>query len=154
MNRKIFGIAVFLLFVVFLSGCGVENGIVPPETAELNISIDPNPVPYSAEDEEWQYAMTISESNGVGVTISSLRFDLYDSQEEELIFTETEIYYEEDITDWFGTNYIPAFSSIQDPTFYTWEEEFSGNYDIVTVSGTDDNGNPVEATARIDYLPQ
>jgi hypothetical protein len=98
--------------------------------------------------------MTISESNGVGVTISSLRFDLYDSQEEELIFTETEIYYEEDITDWFGTNYIPAFSSIQDPTFYTWGEEFSGNYDMVTVTGIDDNGNPVEATARIDYLTQ
>jgi len=88
-----------------------------------------------------------SENNGVGVTLISLRFDGYD-QAEELIYTN--IYYEEDIIDWFGSNYLPAFSTLSEWVWHTG----TNKYTIITVAGVDDNDNPIEATGRVDFLPQ
>ena len=145
MNKeKRIWIALFLALalMVILSGC---SGL--PKIAEISISFVPNPVPYDSEDEQWSFNLIFSESNGVGVTLISLRFDGYD-QEEELVFTQ--FLYEEDIIEWFETDYIPAFSTIQEGIW------FSGTavYSILTVAGVDDNGNPIEATGRVDYLPQ
>ena len=130
-----------VISMVILSGCG---GI---KTAKLNISIDPNPVPCSSEDGKWHYTMTISESNGVGVTLTSVRFDSYD-QADHLYYTL--FLYEEDIIDWFKSNYIPAFSMLQPGVQYSG----TGKYTIIIIEGVDDNENPVEATVRIDYLPK
>ena len=138
-------IALFLALtlMLILSGC---SGL--PKTAKLNISIDPNPVPYDSENEQWLFNLMLTESNGVGVILISLRFDGYD-QEEELFYTQ--IAYEEDIIDWFESNYLPAFSSLSSWMYHKSAEKI---YDILTVTGIDDNGNPIEATVRIDYLPQ
>jgi len=97
-------ISLFLSFILILvlSGC---SGL--PKTAKINISINPNPVPYDSESGEWLFNLIFSESNGVGVTLISLRFDSY-NQEEQLYYTQ--ILYEEDIIDWFESNYLPAFS--------------------------------------------
>ena len=130
-----------LTLMLILSGC---SGL--PKTAKLNISIDPNPVPCSSEDGKWHYTMTISESNGVGVTLTSIRLDSY-NQAEELYYTQ--LLYEEDIIDWFESNYIPAFSMIQNGIV----SSSSRKYAIVTVEGVDDNNNPIEATGRVDHLP-
>jgi len=143
-KQKRIWIALFLALtlMLILSGC---SGL--PKTAKLNISIDPNPVPCSSEDGKWHYTMTISESNGVGVTLTSIRLDSYD-QAEELYYTQ--ILYEEEIIDWFESNYIPAFSMIQNGIV----SSSSRKYAIVTVEGVDDNNNPIEATGRVDHLPQ
>ena len=132
----------FILIIV-LSGC---SGL--PKIAKINVSFVPNPVPYNSATEKWSYDVTLSESNGVGVTLINLRFDGYD-QEEELFFTQ--ILYEEDIIDWFESNYLPAFSLLSSSVYHTSEEI---KYDILTVAGVDDNNNPIEATGRVDYLPQ
>ena len=132
----------FILIIV-LSGC---SGL--PKTAKLNISIVPNPVPYNSETGEWLFNVILTESNGIGVTLISLRFDGYD-QEEELF--NTQILYEEDIIDWFDSNYLPAFSSLQVSLYHTSAKNI---YDILTVVGVDDNDNPIEATERADYLPK
>ena len=145
MNKeKRIWIALFLALtlLLILSGC---SGL--PKTAKINITIDPNPVPCSSEDGKWNYTMTISESNGVGVTLTSVRFDSYD-QEEQLYYTQ--LLYEEDIIDWFGSNNIFAFSILQSWTWWT-----SGRkYIAVTIEGVDDNNNPIEAAGRIDFLAQ
>ena len=145
MNKgKRIWIALFLALtlIVILSGC---SGL--PKIAEISIVVDPNPVPCSSEDGKWHCTMTISESNGVGVTLTSVRLDSYD-QEEQLYYTQ--FLYEEDIIDWFKSNYIPAFSMLQ------CELEYSGiaKYTIITIEGVDDNNNPIEATGRVDLLPQ
>ena len=132
----------FILIIV-LSGC---SGL--PKTAKLNISIVPNPVPYNSETGEWLFNVILTESNGIGVTLISLRFDGYD-QEEELF--NTQILYEEDIIDWFDSNYLSAFSSLQVSLYHT---STVLKYDILTVVGVDDNDNPIEATERVDYLPK
>jgi len=76
-----------------------------------------------------------------------LRFDSYD-QAEELIYTQ--LLYEEDILDWFDSNYLPAFSSLENSIHYY----IAPVYAILTVAGVDDNDNPIEATGRIDFLPE
>jgi len=137
-------ISLILVFILMtaLSGC---SGL--PKTAKLTISIDPNPVPCSSEDGKWHYTMTISESNGVGVTLASVRFDSYD-QEDQLYHSQ--FLYEEDIIDWFESNYIPAFSILQPGVQYSG----TGKYTIITIEGVDDNENSIEATVRVDYLPK
>jgi len=145
MNKeKRIWIALFLALalMVVLSGC---SGL--PKTALLSISIDPNPVPCSSEDGKWHYTMTISESNGVGGTLASIRFDSYD-QEEHLYHTQ--LLYEKDIVDWFELNYIPAFSMIQSDIVYST----SRKYIIITIEGVDDYNNPIEATGRIYSLSE
>ena len=91
--------------------------------------------------------MYISESNGVGVTLSSLRFDDYD-QEDQLYHSQ--LLYEEDIIDWFESNYIPAFSMIQSGIV----SSSSRKYAIITIASVDDNNNPIVATGRVDHLPE
>ena len=91
--------------------------------------------------------MTISESNGVGVTLTSVRFDSYD-QEDQLYHSQ--FLYEEDIIDWFESNYIPTFSMLQSGVVHSG----TGKYAILTIEGVDDNENLIEATGRVDYLPQ
>ena len=133
----------FILIIV-LTGC---SGVIGPKTAKVDITIVPNPVPYNSEDGRWWYNLILSESNGIGVTIISLRLDHYDQQEQ---LYGTKILYEEDITDWFESNYIPAFSVLSNWIYHTWEYK----YVIITVAGVDDNGNPIEATGRVDCLPE
>jgi len=151
MNKeKRIWIALFLALalMVILSGC---SGL--PKTAKINISIDPNPVPYSSEDGKWHCIMNISESNGVGVTLTSVRFDSYD-QAEQLYYTQ--FLYEEDIIDWFESNNIPAFSMLQSWVWWTSSSSNSSSrkYIAITIEGVDDNNNPIEATGRVDFLPQ
>jgi flagellar basal body-associated protein FliL len=133
------------ILIIFISGCG---GVIVPKTAKINISFSPNPVPYSNESGEWIFNLILSEINGVGVTLISLRFDAY-NQEEELYYTQ--ILYEEEIINWFDSNYLPAFSSLQAIIYHTSIEL---KYDILIVVGVDDNDNPIEATDRVDYLPK
>jgi hypothetical protein len=132
-----------IILIVVLSGC---NGL--PKTAKINITFNPNPVPYDTEDEYWLCNVILTESNGVGVTLISLKFDAYGQQEQ---FLATIIYDEEDIIERFGSDYLPAFSAL---SFWFYQSEAFRKYDIYTVTGIDDNGNPIEATGRVDYLPQ
>jgi hypothetical protein len=133
---------IVLTLIVILAGC---SGL--PKIAQLGIVVDPNPVPCSSEDGRWYFTMNISESNGVGVTVTSLTFTYY-TQENQLIGTES--FDAETFFGWFETDYIPAFSTIQSVSNYLG----TPGYSIATVAGVDDNDNPVEATVRIDYLPQ
>ena len=144
MKEKRIWIVLFiaLTLIAISAGC---TGL--PKIAELSIVADPNPVPYSSEDGKWHYTMNISESNGVGVTVTSLTFTGY-NQEDEL--TGTTILDAEEFFEWFETDYVPAFSTIQNNINHSGTSVYS----IVRFAGIDDNDNPVEATIRIDYLPE
>jgi len=126
-----------------LSGC---SGL--PETAKLNISIDPNPVPYSSENERWSFDIILNEVNGIGATLTRLKFESY-SQEDELI--DTTIWDEEDYNEYWETNYLAAFSSLQNGVYHT---NPAIKYTILALEGADDEGNPIEAMGRTDFLPK
>ena len=135
----------FILIIV-LSGC---SGGVGPKTAKINVSFYPNPVPYSSESGEWvhKHNVILSESNGIGVTLISLRFDYYNSQGQ---LGNTQSLDEEEITDWFDSNYLPAFSALQASVVHTG----TSKYAIITVEGVDNNYYPIEATGRVNYLSE
>ena len=135
-----------LTLIMILSGC---SGL--PKTAKINISIDPNPIPYSSENERWSFDIILNETNGIGVALNSLKFDSY-NQEDELIATT--IWYEadeEEITSVFDSNYLPAFSSIQGRVSHN---NSTFKYTILSIEGVDDDDNPIEAIGRADFLPQ
>ncbi|MBE3088678.1 MAG: hypothetical protein IMZ41_00180 [Actinobacteria bacterium] len=149
MNKeKRIWIALFLALalMLILSGC---SGL--PKTAKINITIEPNPVPYSSENQGWSFNIVLDESNGVGVTLSSLRLDEY-NQDEQL--SDTAVWGEEKIIGKFGSHYLSAFSLLQGDIGYlvTPGEDFA-KYIVITIEGLDDNDNPIEATGRVDFLP-
>ena len=139
-----------LTLMLILSGC---SGL--PKTAKINITIDPNPVPYDSETENWPFDIILDESNGVGVTLSSIRWDEYNQEEQlflTLFFYEAD---EEEITSLFGSNYLPAFSSLQaEKGYYIGQGDEFAKYIILTFEGVDDDENLIEATGRVDLLPQ
>lgn len=61
---------------------------------------------------------------------------------------------EEKTTSLFGTNYLPAYSSLQGDIYYDISpgNEFA-KYIILTFEGVDDDNNSIEATGRVDLLP-
>lgn len=147
-QKKIWALLILaVILMVVLSGCG---GVTGPKKAKVNVTISPNPVPYSIEDEGWKYNLILEETKGIGVTLNSLIFDSY-NQNDEIIHT-TSIYEAEGggITQGFGSNYLAAFSSLQATVLHTG----SGIYSILTFEGIDDNGNPIETTGRVNYLPK
>ena len=124
------------------------------EKAKINVTFEPNPVPYSSATNSWPFNIILKESNGVGVTLSSLIFEEYNQQGQKIY---TGLHDEEGIADWFGTNYIPAFSSIQFLETHGYMIDSGvgfAEYAKVIVQGIDDNGNLIEETDEMDLLPQ
>jgi len=136
----------FILIVV-LSGC---NGGVGPKTAKINVSFYPNPVPYSSEIGVWEFGVFLSEINGIGVTLTSLRIDSYNPQGQ---LVNTQNVDEEEITDWFDSNYLPAFSTLKASSIY-FCPIYRINYCIWTFKGVDNNYYSIKATGRVNYLPK
>ena len=133
----------FILIIV-LSGCNVG-----PKRAKINVSFYPNPVPYSSGIGKWSFDVILSESNGIGVTLTSLRFDSYNPQGQ---LVNTQSLDEEEITDWFDSNYLPAFSTLKASIYHYLP--YLVKYDILTVEGVDNNYYPIKATGRVNYLPK
>jgi len=142
MRSKILVVALVMVLILSLVGC-----IGLSKIAEINITVEPDPVSYNSEIEKWYCDMTISESNGVGVTLTSIRFDRYDDQDQ---LYGTQILYEEDIIDWFDSDYIPAFSSLQSGIVWTSYRK----YIVVTIEGIDDNNSLIEETGSFQFLPK
>ena len=136
-------ILMFILIIV-LSGC---SGITGPKMAKINISFDPNPVTYPVEGESWLWETILTECNGVGVTLTSLTFDLYN--QDQKVFTD--IWDETWVEGLFDSNYLPAFSSLQGGLGLNVQE---ATHQIITITGVDDNNNQIEAIGRLDFLSQ
>jgi hypothetical protein len=144
MNKKLFNFFLILLFALLLIGC---NGV--PKAAQLNLSFDPNPAPYDYGIDGWPFTITVTEQNGVGVTLTEFTFKTY-RQNNQLI--STDVFDSDDIIEWFDTDYLSAFSSL-DHDMYRNNNISGISYAIISVEGVDDNNVPVSTEARIDFLP-
>jgi hypothetical protein len=132
-----------LLILISLSGC---TGV---KTANLEISFDPNPV--YCENNELHWRVIISETSGVGVNLKTIVQDVYVGDDYIGNFHTSN---EAEIEEWWGTSYLSAFSSMD---FNAGMGTCEGNTGITIkckVTGIDDNGNPIEATGRVDLLPE
>jgi hypothetical protein len=99
--------------------CGLtaQAGAGGATLPNLQISFTPNPVPRSS-DGNWYYSVTVTETNGASVSLTSLSFAGND--------------YSQRIASWFGSNQIGAhgqisqnFSTSGSPGNWPWT--FSGN---------------------------
>lgn len=131
-------IIVVLLILISLSGC---TGV---KTANLEISFDPNPV--YCENDHLYWDVIISETNGIGVSLKTIVQDVYVGDEKVNSYFYDENWMQENL----GSSYLSAFSSMTNGSgcgcYVT--------HQIFTVTGIDDNGHEVEATGRVDLLPQ
>lgn len=144
LNKKaIWVLTLLLIFVMFLPGC--SGTVVPPNTAKMEITFDPNPVPVPDEGENWKSKIIFTECNGIGITLTSITFDYY-NQDEKI---KTEVWDEEWIEQWFGSNYLPAFGLLERGIGLKVQEI---THQLVTAVGVDDNGYQVESTTRVDFL--
>ena len=142
-KRWISLILVFILILVLSGG----SGITGPKMAKINISFDPNPVTYPVEGESWLWETILTECNGVGVTLTSLTFDLYNQNQK--VFTD--IWDETWVEGLFDSSYLPAFSSLQGGLGLNVQE---ATHQIITITGVEDNNNQIEAISRLDFLSQ
>lgn len=130
-----------LLILISLSGC---TGV---KTANLEISFDPNPV--YCENNELLWRVIISETSGVGVNLKTIVQDVYVGDDYiGNFYTHNEAGIEEGL----GTSYLSAFSSID---FNAGMGPCEGNTGITIkckVTGIDDNGHQVEATAELELM--
>ena len=144
MNKKLLNIIFILLFALLLIGCsGVQK------TADLDLSFDPNPAPYEFGTDSWPFTITVTEQNGVGVTLTELTLKTYNNSNQLL---STDVFDAEEIIDRFDTNYVSAFSSI-DHNLARANNINGIKYVIISVEGLDDNNVTVTTEARLDFLP-
>jgi hypothetical protein len=145
MNKKLFNFFLILLVALLFIGC---NGV--PKTAQLTLSLDPNPAPYDYGIDGWPFTITVTEQNGVGVTLTEFTFKTYNNNNQLL---STDVFGTETfINEWFNTDYLSAFSSL-DHDMYRNNNISGISYAIISVEGVDDNNVPVSTEARIDFLP-
>jgi len=104
MNKKIFNFLLILLVSLLFIGC---NGV--PKTAQLKLSLDPNPATYDNGINGWPFILTVAEQNGVGVTLTEFTFKTYNSNNQLLA---TDVFDSNDIADKIDNNYLSAFSSV------------------------------------------
>ena len=134
-------IIVVLLILISLSGC---TGV---KTANLEISFDPNPV--YCENDGLYWRVIISETNGVGVNLKTIVQDVYVGDDYiGNFYTSNEAWMEKV----WGTSYLSAFSSMD---FNAGCSPCEGNTGITIkckVTGIDDNGRQVEATADLELM--
>lgn len=135
-------IFLMLIFMMFLPGCW---GTVAPKTAEIEMTFDPNPVPAPDEGKDWKWDTIFTECNGVGVTLTSVTFDLYNQDEK----VGTSIWNEEWVEMWLDSNYLPPFGSLEGGGGMKVQNI---THQLVTAIGLDDNGYQVESTGRTDFL--
>jgi len=144
MNKKLFNFFLILLVALLFIGC---NGV--PKTAQLTLSLDPNPAPYDFGTDSWPFTLTVTEQNGVGVTLTEFTLKTYNNSNQLL---STDVFDSNEIIDRFDTNYVSAFHSLDHNT--RRNNNISGiSYAIISVEGVDDNNVPVSAEARIDFEP-
>jgi hypothetical protein len=136
-------IIVVLLILISLSGCtGVEV-----ETVNIEISFDPDPV--HCENDHLYWDVIISETNGIGVNLKSITKDAYVGDH----YTgNSKIFDESWIEEACGTSYLSAFSSVNYSAGASpceWNVGVTLKY---KVTGIDDNGRQVEATADLELM--
>jgi hypothetical protein len=142
--------AVVFLVVVFMVGplmsCG-GGGNGSPSMAALSVLFAPNPVNVSP-DGMFRVRVTVTEENGIGVEITSLRISNYAADDSVInVQNEGPAWFAEQFDDCGGSGtYIPGGS------LRCADLEYGGSavYSIFTFFGLDDLGNNIEGSGRLD----
>ena len=119
-----------------------EVSIPATDTAKIEISIDPNPVP--CQNEKYRYTVTMEEINGIGVELQRMISKNYG--EYGCVRTWDQKGWLEDIN-----YYLPPYGVVESRQWIS--RDLPVTYVIFIVTGVDDNGNEVRAEGRVDFIP-
>ena len=121
--------------------CVAGSSVCVDKTASLSASYSLSSTAILVGDTYYYYTSTISETNGIGVTINS-RQKCYNSVGCDPV--------KYNIADDYGTNYISPNGQISGPANY-WFTEYSSDGVTETFLGTDDNGNPISTSYYMNH---
>lgn len=113
------------------------------ETAKIEITFDPDPVP--CKNGKWSWKAILTETNGVGVKLTGLtkkyiQYDRYVVQEHGSSIIE----------EWCGSTYLPAGGSLYCSRLLYYEP---GVYqETIVFTGIDDNGHEITAENIVKLL--
>ena len=142
----------------YASGTGTYKIGVKTNVASLNMRYSPNPAypSYSScfggKTPQWLYDTYLQEMTGVGVSISSFKWDFYDSNGN---YSSTQYNTATDFANWFnrcgsGSSYIAPYSRVCANLCVYLGGRSSGSV-VMTFYGTDNNGNAISVSER-EYL--
>lgn len=114
------------------------------ERAKIEIIFTPDPVP--CENERWYWRVVIAEAKGIGVELKSLISYVYRGERALDVRMKWDTSRFEEV---FGTSYLPPKGSMNFGAGFPCQDV---THEIVVVTGIDDNGNPVTATGRVDFV--
>lgn len=114
------------------------------ETAKIEITFDPNPVP--CIDGYWKWRVILTEVNGIGVKLDSLIYDRYGVN--QTMPADRKVYDSAWFEQWVPSAYLSTYD-IQSAGFGFPCQEIT--HAVITVMGTDDNGHKITAEARVDF---
>jgi len=115
------------------------------------VTFDPNPVSYG--EEGWFFEVILTETNGVKVTLNSLKITEYDKDGGKI--GETTNWGIDKIITKFGSNILEAFGTLKGSFGYLWEEGEGelAKYVEIALEGIDEKGNSVEASEQVEIIP-
>jgi len=149
MKTKIVSVvlAVLLIGLVVLPGCvsiQIDREERVSEIAKIEIIFNPNPVTCQY-DRSCSWQVIIKEVNGVGVKINDLTIERY----RDNLLIDIHNYDSFFIEEHLGLAYLPAYGSVD---FEAGLSDRAIDYEIVTITGTDDNGHEITARSRVRFL--
>jgi len=137
------------LAVLFFLSCGGGGGGDSGKDA-LRMTADPNPVTQCSTCGDFHFQVTITETKGIGVEITSFRGLAYSADN---VLLNTQNFTTAEFADWFnkcggtGTYIAGGLTRCANLSF-----DGSAAYGILEVAGMDDLGKSVTCTCRVDFL--
>ena len=126
-----------------------SQSVRSPGKGAVSVSFDPNPVPEGNDWNKgfWIFNVILKETNGVGMTIKSLAVRYFSN--DGSIVSSYDYNSKEWFASWLPSGYLAANGKVA--TSAGLPVQSTVGYGVYTYSGTDDNGNEIQAIGRVDF---
>lgn len=141
-------VALLGVLLVSLTGCDPEtegNPILPGQQSYFTVTFEPNPV-YEGYDNEYLFIVRITESNGVGASISSIKIEYV--QDGGVV--ETDTWDRREVIRELGTNRLDAYGTIRSQI--TLSDCYFCDRQNWVVRADDDLGNYVQYSGSVELI--
>lgn len=119
----------------------LREKIPESETAKVEITFDPNPVP--CENGYWHWRVIITEVNGIGIKFDKLIVVYSNNRGSfERVYDIEEVFR-------LDAAYLPAYNRASCGFGFPCQDII---YGVFTITAKDDNGNEVKASGKLSFL--
>ena len=148
-SRKCSSYFLLSCLLFFLVSCEdterTTTPILPGEIAVLAIEFTPDIV-YQSYGNTYYFTVTVSEVNGLGASLTSVKIESLDSEGNVL---EKDDYDRRWLADSFGASYLSSYSELRTSVSSTCSNCASEHW---LIRGVDDYGNYVETSGVVEFI--